>query len=176
MRSRIALVSATVLAVLLGAFVFVLATSEPSTNRLADSPLLGKVAPPLGDDSYDLVDSAGQWVLVNFFATWCTPCRAEHDDLVAFATAHALSGDASVVSVVFSDDDDEVRRFFEENGGDWPVVSDDDGRIATDWGVTGVPESYLISPEGEVRAKIVGGVDAAKLEELLARAKAGSNR
>ena len=171
MRGRIALVSAVVLALVLGGLVFVLFTAEPSTNKLADSPLLGRSAPDLAGDDYDLLDSAGSWVLVNFFATWCTPCVAEHDDLVAFSNTHAVAGDASVVSVVFSDDDDDVKAFFDERGGDWPVVSDDDGRIATDWGVTGVPESYLIAPDGSVRAKIVGGVDADKLEQLLVQAK-----
>lgn len=171
MRGRVALVSAVALALLLGGLVFVLFTAEPSTNKLADSPLLGKYAPNLAGDDYDLLDSTGEWVLVNFFATWCTPCVAEHDDLVAFSNTHAVAGDASVVSVVFSDDDDDVKAFFDERGGDWPVVSDDDGRIATDWGVTGVPESYLIAPDGMVRAKIVGGVDADRLEQLLAQAK-----
>ncbi len=177
MRGRVALVSAVALALVLGALVFVLFTAEPSTNKLADSPLLGKVAPSLTGESvtttdeYDVVDHAGEWVLVNYFATWCGPCVAEHDDLVAFSNTHTVAGDASVVSVVFSDTERNVEAFFEENGGDWPVVIDDDGRIATDWGVTGVPESYLVAPNGVVRAKIVGGVDAAKLEQLLAEAK-----
>jgi cytochrome c biogenesis protein CcmG/thiol:disulfide interchange protein DsbE len=177
MRSRVALISAAALAVVLAAFVFVLATSEPATTRKADSPLLGKIAPALTADSaltserYDLIDDAGEWVLVNFFATWCTPCVAEHDDLVSFSNAHSLAGDARVVSVVFSDTEKNVRAFFAENGGDWPVVIDDDGQIATDWGVPQVPESYLVSPDGRVRAKIIGGIEVDKLERLLAEAK-----
>lgn len=171
MRGRVALVSAVSLAMLLAGLVFVLFTAEPSTNKLADSPLLGEFAPALAGDDYDIVDHAGEWVLVNYFATWCAPCVAEHDDLLAFANTHAVAGDASVVSVVFNDKPENVQAFFEENGGDWPVVIDGDGRIATDWGVTGVPESYLVAPNGVVRAKIVGGVDVAKLEALLAEAK-----
>jgi len=174
MRSRAALISAAVLGVLAAGFVFVLSTAEPATTRKADSPLLGKLAPPLVGADYDILDSAGQWVLVNFFATWCTPCIAEHDDLVAFSNAHALAGDAQVVSVVFSDDPDNVLAFFAENGGDWPIVLDGDGRIATDWGVARVPESYLVAPNGEVRAKIIGGIEVGKLEQLLAEAKATS--
>jgi cytochrome c biogenesis protein CcmG, thiol:disulfide interchange protein DsbE len=176
-KSRAGLVTAVVLALVLGALVAVLATSKPSTSKLAESPLLGNVAPSLiGDtvianDRFDLVDRAGSWVIVNFFATWCTPCKAEHDDLVAFSNAHAAAGDASVVSVVFDDETKNVRAFFAKNGGDWPVVEDTDGKIATDFGVTGVPESYLIDPNGIVRAKIVGGVVAEKIEALLAQAK-----
>ena len=168
MRSRVALVSAVVLAVLLAAFVVVLATSKPSTTRLAETPLLGRQAPALGED---VVAGNGQWTVVNFFATWCVPCIEEHDDLVAFSNAHAVIGDAGVISVVFSDEPEAVEAFFEERGGDWPVVRDDDGRIATDWGVTGVPESYLVAPDGSVRAKIVGGVDVARLEALLREAQ-----
>ena len=167
MRSRVALASAVVLGVLLGAFVVVLATSKPATSRLAESPLIGREAPSTGDVEV----GAGRWTLVNFFATWCIPCVEEHDDLVAFSQRHAVTGDAEVVSVVFSDEPADVEEFFDERGGDWPVVRDDDGRIATDFGVTGVPESYLVAPNGIVVAKIVGGIDLERLEALLREAR-----
>ena len=169
-------------AILIGAvavlLVTVLATRAPSSTRAADSPLLGREAPTLagpsllpGGDDFDLVDHRGRWVLVNFFATWCVPCQAEHPDLVRFSAAHAEAGDARVVSVVFSDDPDDVARFFADNGGNWPVLADPVGSAALEFGVTGVPESYLIAPDGTVVSKVIGGVEYDKLEELLARAQ-----
>jgi cytochrome c biogenesis protein CcmG/thiol:disulfide interchange protein DsbE len=111
--------------------------------------------------------------LVNFFATWCVPCRAEHPDLLRFSAAHADAGDARVVSVVFSDQPDDVAAFFAEYGGSWPVLDDEVGQVALEWGVTGVPESFLVGPDGSVRAKIVGGVEYDELEALLAEAQGG---
>jgi cytochrome c biogenesis protein CcmG/thiol:disulfide interchange protein DsbE len=167
-----------VAAVVLALFVVVLATREPATNRTVDSPLLGKAAPALAGNSmldgerFDLRDEEGRWVLVNFFATWCEPCRKEHPELVRFAQDHQVADDARVVSVVFEDQADDVERWFRDNGGDWPVVDSPDGSIVVDWSVSGVPESYLVDPSGGVRAKIVGGVDADKLDDLLRRAQA----
>jgi cytochrome c biogenesis protein CcmG/thiol:disulfide interchange protein DsbE len=177
-RRRPALWGAVAAGVALALFVVVLATREPATNRAVDSPLLGKPAPELAGDSvldgdtFDLRDEEGRWVLVNFFATWCEPCRKEHPELVRFAQDHQVADDARVVSVVFEDQADDVERWFRDNGGDWPVVDSPDGSIVVDWSVSGVPESYLVDPSGGVRAKIVGGVDAEKLDELLRRVQA----
>jgi cytochrome c biogenesis protein CcmG/thiol:disulfide interchange protein DsbE len=164
--------------IVLALFVAVLATRDSAaTNRSVESPLLGKPAPVLAGESmldgeaFDLRDAEGRWVLVNFFATWCEPCRKEHPELLRFSQDHRVTDDVRVVSVVFSDEPSDVERYFRDNGGDWPVVDDDEGRIVFNWSVSGVPESYLIDPDGGVRAKIVGGVDADKLEELLRRAQ-----
>ena len=177
-RPRTARYSAVGIGVVVLLLVTVLATREPSNTRLADTPLLGQEAPALSGRSvleqggdFDLVDHRGRWVLVNFFATWCVPCQAEHPDLVRFSAAHADAGDARVVSVVFSDSDADVARFFAVNGGEWPVLADPLGSTALEFGVTGVPESYLIGPDGTVVSKILGGLEYDKLEDLLVRAK-----
>ncbi|MBK9179337.1 MAG: TlpA family protein disulfide reductase [Acidimicrobiales bacterium] len=171
-------VALTVLVGLL-AFVAVLATRDPGSGVSADSPLLGEPAPLIEGSTVDgqpfsLADETGRWVIVNFFATWCVPCRQEHPELVAFTNRQAAEGgDAEVVSVVFDDQPDEVRAFFAEEGGDWPAVTDPDGRIALEYGVAGIPESYLVDPNGFVVSKIVGGITSDGLEQLLARARAG---
>ena len=159
--------------------VVALAGSQPAGTRAADSPLLGKPAPALEGQTVDgeafaLGAAPGRWVLVNFFATWCVPCVREHPELVRFADRHRAAGDAEVVAVVYDDPAAEVRKFREERGGDWPMVVDPDGRIALEFGVAGVPESYLISPDGTVAAKLIGGVAADALDEVLAKVKAGT--
>ena len=162
-RRRTGLIVSAVVAVLAIGFVAVLATREPATDRRRDSPLIGRVVPPLAGETlaggnFDIDDQRGRWVVVNFFATWCVPCRIEHPELDAFNQAHARAGDAVLVSVLFDDDPASAREFFDGNGGDWPVVLDGDGLIASAFGTPKVPESYLVTPNGRVAAKFTGGV------------------
>lgn len=169
---RTALLIAVPVFVVLAVFVVVLASSDPATDRQVASPLLDRVAPELrgdtiADDVYDLDNRRGEYVVVNFFATWCTPCRREHPELVRFAERHAAAGDASVVSVVYDDQVSGVRDFFAEEGGDWPVVIDPDGRVALEYGVAGIPESFVVAPDGTVVAKVVGGVTANGLDRII---------
>ena len=179
-RTRTALVAAVVVGLLAAAFVAVLATRYPSTDKATQSPLLGRPAPgivgeTLDGGSYDLGDLRGRWVLVNFFATWCVPCRIEHPELVDFHERHAELGDAAVVSVLFDDAPDVARDFFAEEGGDWPVVVDPDGAIGVAYGVARVPESFLVAPDGTVVQRLVGGITARELDELLAAYEANAH-
>ena len=160
--------------------LYFLATRDDAGTRAANSPLLGKPAPAVEAESIDgppvrLDQYRGKWLLVNFFATWCVPCRDEHDDLVRFAERHRAAGDAQVVGVVYSDSVDAVRSFLRDEGGSWPMLNDAKGRVALDFGVSGVPESYLLSPDGTVVAKIVGGIEDGRLEQLLARVRRGGS-
>lgn len=172
-RRPIALYVVLPVAVVLGFVITILAVSEPSTDRQISSPLLGKEAPSITGETidgeqFDLAEYRGDFVLVNFFASWCTPCIQEHDDLVAFQQNHAARGDAAVVSVIYSDSLDDAREFFDRYGGDWDVVSDPLGRIALDYGVLGVPESFVVAPDGTVVQKLLGGVTVEGLEQIFA--------
>ena len=175
-RHRVAWIAAGVLVVMLGLIV-VLASGGSSGNRRASSPLLGRQAPPIVGETldggdFDLTGFRNRYVVVNFFATWCVPCIREHPELVEFQRRHADTDDVGVVSVVYDDLPATVREFFADNGGDWPVILDPDGRIAVSYGVSGVPESYLIAPDGTVVSKILGGVTADELDELVDKAQA----
>jgi cytochrome c biogenesis protein CcmG/thiol:disulfide interchange protein DsbE len=175
-RTRVALWVAVAVAVPLAMLVGILATRDAAGTRAADSPLLSEPAPDITAQTIDgaqlrLSDLRGKWVLVNFFATWCVPCAEEHPDLVNFSTVHDQTGDAAVVGVVYSDSVKAVKDFRAERGGTWPMLTDSNGRIALDFGVSGIPESFLVSPDGIVVSKIIGGIQRAELETLLARAK-----
>lgn len=167
--------AAVAVGVVIAALVAVLATRPPAADVVAPSPILGRPAPEVSGPGLDgatvrLSDLQGRWVLVNFFATWCIPCVKEHRELVSFSDRHPAT-EAQVLSVVYDDQPDDVRSFFAERGVRWPVV--DDAGAKVDFGVRGVPESFLVDPTGVVRTRLVGGVTAAGLDRLLRSAGVG---
>lgn len=158
--------------VVIVALVMLFAVGRPGDD-LAASPAIGQLVPPLkgatiSNGSFDIDDHRGQWVVVNLFATWCVPCQVEHPELIAFDEEHTELGDAQLVSVVFGDRDDEVRAFFDERGGTWPVLGEEHGPIIVDFGATGVPETYLVAPNGIVVERILGGVTREDLNARIA--------
>jgi cytochrome c biogenesis protein CcmG/thiol:disulfide interchange protein DsbE len=175
-RSHTARWIAIGLAVVAVAFLVVLATRRSAEQAQADSPLLGRPAPEVIGTGLDgrtirLSQLQGRYVLLNFFASWCGPCQREHDDLLRFQQAHEATGDATVLAVLFNDTPKAARAFFAKRGGDWPVITNQDAQVSLDFGVRGPPESFLISPEGIVLTRIVGEVDGARLDQLLAEAE-----
>ena len=178
-RPRTALVVSIVLAVLVALLVAVLATRDTSTERTTQSPLLRKIAPPTEGDTIDgghfsVADQRGRWVVLNFFASWCTPCLEEHPQLQAFDAAHRAKGDAVLVSTTFDDSAAKARKFFERHGGSWPVIDDPENSIGVAYGVAQVPETFVISPNGTVVQRFAGPVTRAALDELIASYEQGA--
>jgi cytochrome c biogenesis protein CcmG/thiol:disulfide interchange protein DsbE len=173
-RGKAALFVAIPVAVVIVVLVGVLFTRDAATDKKAFTPLQDKAAPPivgttLDGKPYDLYQYVGRWRVVNFFATWCIPCQREHPELVSFARRHGATGanDAEVVSIVFQDDAAKVAEYFQTHGGEWPVITSDEGAVALAYSVTGVPETYLVDPAGIVRARLIGGVTAVGIENQI---------
>lgn len=122
------------------------------------SVLIGKPAPdvplPLLQDSQaELALDAyrGQPLLVNFFASWCAPCRAE-----APALEH-LSNQISIIGIAYKDRPQDTQKFLQQYGNPFVAIGrDDDGRAGMAWGVYGVPETYLIDPSGQIKWRHAG--------------------
>jgi cytochrome c biogenesis protein CcmG/thiol:disulfide interchange protein DsbE len=171
-RRRLAPFVAGAVGVVVLLLVVVLATRKPVAERDQESPLVGQAVPALAGptldgSTYNIDTQRGQWVLVNFFASWCAPCQVEHPELRKFADEHQAAGDASVVSVPFQDTDDAIREFFARNGGTWPVLAQAPSESVFDFGVVKLPESYLVAPSGQVVAKFNGGIETAKVDEVI---------
>lgn len=173
---RRSMLIAVVVGVVAVALIALFVTSDMESDPLATDTnrIVGRTAPAISATDtegrpFEVEDYRGRWLLVNFFATWCTPCIAEHPELVAFSDAHAKSGDASVVSVAYNDTPEKVVQFFAERGGDWAVIADDRSDFSIEYAVVGLPESYLVDPEGTMVHKFVGGVRKAEIEREMAR-------
>lgn len=128
---------------------------------VVESKLRGEPAPDLAGETlagepFDLAEHQGEVLVVNFWASWCPPCREEVPVLVA---AQERLGDRGlqVVGVNSQDSDDDAGEFLEEVGGkSFPHVVDHEGSHAVDWGVFGLPETYVVDRDGVVRAKVTG--------------------
>lgn len=138
----------------------------------ADDPsrLVGQRVPAvegvaLSGDDFDIDSHRGEWVLVNFFATWCPPCVAEHPDLVELEQWGAETGKLQILSIVFDDQPSRVADFFAKNGGTWPVLFDP--ALAVKFQVSQVPESFLVNPDGVVVVHVPGGITAADIRNVI---------
>ncbi len=165
-RRRVAPFVAIALAVVVGGLFWTFVAADPTRNETADTNLMGRPAPDavgdLADGSrFELSRRKGDWVVLNFFQSSCVPCQQEHPELVAFAEQQAATSDGvRLYTIVYDDNQAEVEAFFAGRGGDWPVVYDIDGSIAVAFGVSKVPETWIIDPTGVIRGRIISQVTA----------------
>ncbi len=139
------------------------AQAAAASGRAASGSIAPNLLPSL---DAALEDSAGQVRLVNFWATWCPPCRAELPDLVAYAGDYAGQG-FQFIGVNEQESAAQVSAFLAQSGLDFPIVLDGDGSQMAPFGVTGLPSSFLIGPDGTIVQRWTGMINRATLEQVV---------
>ncbi len=139
-------------------------------SALIDKPVpqftlagLAGAEPRLGE-GFSNADLTGQVSLVNVFASWCLPCRVEHPILMRLARDMKVK----IFGLNYKDRPEDARAWLKEQGNPyWRIGADRDGRVAIDWGVYGVPETFIVDSQGRIRYKQVGPITASDLNEVI---------
>ena len=169
--SLVVFVPLAVFAALVAVFVLQL-TSGRDVSELP-SALIGQPAPALAMPALEGIDrpgleagslALGKPTIVNIWASWCAPCRAEHPVLLELGKRE----DVQLVGINYKDKPENARRFLNSLGNPFDAVGvDETGRAAIEWGFYGVPETFLVDGTGNVVHKIVGPITAERYETLL---------
>ncbi len=154
--------------VVLAVFLFIGLTLNP---REVPSPLVGKPAPafslPLLHDSgkqFSPQEMKGKVWLFNVWASWCAACEAEHPVLMELARLNIVP----IYGMDYKDKPEAAKKWLERRGNPYVLnVSDTEGRIGMDYGVYGVPETYVIDKQGIIQYKQIGPVTVENLKEKI---------
>jgi cytochrome c biogenesis protein CcmG, thiol:disulfide interchange protein DsbE len=139
-----------------------LAIGDPIPDATTQLPRLE------GPGTASLADYRGRWVLVNVWASWCVPCRAESPALERFARAHR-GRDFTILGIDSNDLTGDARNFLKRYGVSYPQLRDGSGDFSQgELGTTGVPESFLVDPQGRLVVHSLGPVTDAYLDSTVA--------
>ena len=159
-------------AALAGFLFYAMHLEEKNPDAALPSALVGKAVPPMELPPLDGAAqgfgprelSAGHVSVVNVFASWCVPCHAEAPLLATLGHRP----DFALYGLVQKDSPAKIRAFLAENGNPFQRIAlDADGRASIEWGVYGVPETFVVDGHGIVRARIVGEITQAVLDTQL---------
>jgi cytochrome c biogenesis protein CcmG, thiol:disulfide interchange protein DsbE len=160
-----------VVVVVFGVILALNVGSDPQADAQKNE-LLGKPAPEVSLETIDgraltSADLAGKTVIVNFWNTWCIPCQEELPALKQFYADHQGDGDVLMVGIVRRDDTKTVRQFVNGEGIGWTIALDPSKAAALDFGTRGQPETFALSPSGQIVAFKAGPMSRGDLEQFL---------
>jgi peroxiredoxin len=118
-----------------------------------------------GGELVSLSDFRGQVVVLNFWATWCMPCRAEMPEFQVLWEEHEARGDLMLLAVNLQESKTQVNGFVEDFGLTFPVVLDTSGEVLDEYGLPGLPGTFFIDAAGVLRARVLGPLSVDRLRE-----------
>lgn len=179
---RLGVIMAALVVISTAVIAAVFASRLSDDAQATPSPLIGASSPALslprleGEGEVAIPDPEASVTIVNFFASWCLECRVEHADLMAVAEAFQGAG-VRLIQVAYQDRPSDSIAFINELGAS-PLVgyaADPGSRAAISFGVFGVPETYLIGPDGTVTQRITGPATALQMGGEIDRLLFGEN-
>jgi len=163
-------------AILLSASVFIIFSCSAKAQDIGENPLAKVFAeaglsylnqkvsprdftlPTLSGDTQTLSALKGKVVFLNFWATWCGPCRVEMPSMEALHNLYAEKG-LEILAVNSGEKQPEVLAFMQNNNLSFPAVLDSDGKVSTSYGVQAIPTTFLIDREGKIVVRLVGSIN-----------------
>jgi cytochrome c biogenesis protein CcmG/thiol:disulfide interchange protein DsbE len=139
---------------------------EPTLIRQEDRTAPDFVLTLSDGSEVRLSDLRGKAVVINFWASWCAPCRAEAPTLEETYKRYA-DRDVVILGITLWDTEEAAAEFRKVYGQTYPSGIDPNGKIAIEYGVSGIPETYFIAPDGKIIAKFVGPLPRETMESLL---------
>jgi len=131
---------------------------------LTDLPGLDNRPGSTGNDGLTTESMKGGVTLLNFFASWCIPCLAEHPILTALAEQHAIP----INAIAYKDKPADTADWLGRHGDPFAQIGvDSDGDAGLDWGLTGVPETFIVDAEGRVRYRHIGPLTPNDVTEVI---------
>lgn len=170
-RKRAAIILVTIVALLAGFFGYVAMApkGKPADGTLPVNPA-GFAVPDVrlprldGTGELGVRDLAGKVVVINFWASWCGPCK-EEAPILAEAEKRWREQGVVFLGIDTADKDDEARAFELQYGIEYESIVDQSGDIARNWGVTGYPETFFIGKDGRVVSKYISNIDVVSLDQ-----------
>ena len=156
---------------ILFSFLFIILYFSLGNQRVYDTKdLIGK---KISEVEINLFQSSGtintkefiknEFTIINFWASWCGPCRKEHPNLVRLSKIKNLK----IIGINFKDDKENAKSFLKENGNPFDILTEDkDGKNSVNFGVYGIPETILIDSELKILKKYIGPLNIKEVNEI----------
>jgi cytochrome c biogenesis protein CcmG/thiol:disulfide interchange protein DsbE len=136
------------------------------SNALEGTPAPDFTLQTMDGEPVTLASLEGRTVVLNFWSTWCQPCKLEHPHLQQAASVYGQKG-VVFLGVLYNDEAEKAKPFLKRNGSVYPTLLDPGQRVAIDFGVAGVPETFIITADGQIAQKFSGPVSYQVLAETL---------